>query len=116
MSQAVRIGNRLETSGQAGYSGAWVYPEKLSDEIANTFDNIERLLTTAGMSWRDVVQIMSYHVPTATDRIGEEHLGPMVEQMRKRMPDHRPIWTCVGVPVLGEPEMRVEIRVTAVAE
>jgi enamine deaminase RidA (YjgF/YER057c/UK114 family) len=29
------------------------------------------------------------------------------------MPDHKPIWTCLGVAVLGDPKMRVEIRVTA---
>jgi enamine deaminase RidA (YjgF/YER057c/UK114 family) len=29
------------------------------------------------------------------------------------MPDHQPLWTCVGVPRLGEGDMRVEIEVWA---
>ncbi|MEV0713166.1 hypothetical protein [Asanoa sp. NPDC050611] len=38
----------------------------------------------------------------------------MVEQFRKRMGDRSPIWTEVAVVALGEPAMRVEIRVTAI--
>jgi hypothetical protein len=37
----------------------------------------------------------------------------MARQFRLRMPDHKPIWTCLGVAVLGDPKMHVEIRVTA---
>jgi enamine deaminase RidA (YjgF/YER057c/UK114 family) len=37
----------------------------------------------------------------------------VVRQFRLRMPDHKPIWTCLGVAVLGDPGMRVEVRVTA---
>ena len=29
------------------------------------------------------------------------------------MPDHQPIWTCVGVPRLVEDDMKVEIEVVA---
>lgn len=56
----------------------------------------------------------SYHVPSAADSIGEAHNRVMVEQFRRRMGDRAPIWTQVGVPALGAPGMRVEIRVTAV--
>jgi len=37
----------------------------------------------------------------------------MGRQFRLRMPDHKPIWTILGVSALGDPRMRVEIRVTA---
>ncbi|MFI6047307.1 hypothetical protein ACIA8C_37215 [Nocardia sp. NPDC051321] len=37
----------------------------------------------------------------------------MVAQFRKRMGERAPIWTEVGVPALGAPKMRVEMRVTA---
>jgi enamine deaminase RidA (YjgF/YER057c/UK114 family) len=29
------------------------------------------------------------------------------------MPDHQPLWTCVGVPRLGGENMKVEIEVWA---
>jgi enamine deaminase RidA (YjgF/YER057c/UK114 family) len=41
------------------------------------------------------------------------HIIEMARQFRLRMPDHKPIWACLGVAILGDPKMRVEIRVTA---
>jgi hypothetical protein len=38
----------------------------------------------------------------------------MVEQFRRRLGDRSPIWTEIGVPALGDPKMRVEVRVTAI--
>ena len=64
----------------------------------------------------DVVHVNSYHVPTATDSVGHEHLSTMTDQFRKYMGARAPIWTCIGVTSLGEPNMRVEIRVTAIIE
>lgn len=113
-SQAVRIGDRVETSGQGGWDDDWNFPESLADEIVQAFDNVERTLATAGATWRDVVAVNSYHIPDAPDFIGEAHNRVMVEQFRKRMGDRAPIWTETGVPALGAPRMRVEIRVTAV--
>ena len=37
----------------------------------------------------------------------------MVQGFAKWMPNHKPIWTTVGVPQLGEEQMRVEIEVVA---
>jgi enamine deaminase RidA (YjgF/YER057c/UK114 family) len=37
----------------------------------------------------------------------------VVRQFGIRMPNHKPIWTCLGVAVLGDPGMRAEVRVTA---
>ena len=111
--QAVRIGDRVETSGQGGWDDDWNFPEALEDEIVQAFENVERTLATAGATWRDVIAVNSYHIPDSADFIGEVHNRVMVEQFRKRMGDRAPIWTETGVPALGAPKMRVEIRVTA---
>jgi enamine deaminase RidA (YjgF/YER057c/UK114 family) len=37
----------------------------------------------------------------------------MTRNFKKWMPDHAPIWTCVGVTRLGDDDMRVEIEVSA---
>lgn len=37
----------------------------------------------------------------------------MVRNMKKWLPNHQPVWTCVGVTQLGEPDMKVEIEVMA---
>ncbi len=39
-SQAVKIGNRLETAGQGGWTGAWEFPASLAEETAQAFRNL----------------------------------------------------------------------------
>jgi enamine deaminase RidA (YjgF/YER057c/UK114 family) len=46
--------------------------------------------------------------------MSDEALAVMVEQFRAHMPDRPPIWTCLGVPALGDVSMRVEVRATAI--
>ena len=111
-SQAVRIGDRVEISGQGGWSDEFEFPESLEDEIVRAFDNVERTLATAGASWADVVHVNSYHV--LRDDTFDDHNRVMVEQYRARLGERAPIWTESAVVALGHPKMRIEIRVTAV--
>lgn len=113
-SQAVRIGNRVEISGQGGWDDDLNLPASLEEEIVTAFDNVERTLASAGATWRDVVHVNSYHVITAPDSTFDAHNEVMADQFRKRMGDRAPIWTETGVTALGLPEMRVEIRVAAI--
>lgn len=115
-SQAVRIGDRVEISGQGGWNDDIEFPDSLEEEIVQAFDNVERTLGTAGASWRDVVHVNSYHVLDAPAGAFDAHNEVMVAQFRKRMPDRKPIWTQTAVVALGAPKMRIEIRVTAVIE
>ena len=108
-SQAVKIGNRVETSGQGGWTDTGEYPAALDDEIAQAFDNLEHVLHMAGAKWDHVISVNSYHMPLNTDVY-----AMMIEQFRLRMPSHAPIWTCTSVPSFGNPGMRVEIRVVAI--
>ena len=112
--QAVRIGDRVEISGQGGWDDELTFPDDLRDEIAQAFDNVERTLSLTGATWRDVVAVDSYHVPDSTEPLLEAHSPAVVEQFRLRMGDRAPIWTQIGVAALGHPKMRVEVRVTAV--
>lgn len=82
-------------------------------EIDQAFANVELALNDAGVKdgWKSVFRFNSYHVGFEGNQ--GEVLGKMVENMKKYMPDHAPIWTCVGVTALGLPEMRVEIEVVA---
>jgi enamine deaminase RidA (YjgF/YER057c/UK114 family) len=47
-SQAVKIGDRVETSGQGGWDNNLQILESLADEIVQAFRNVERTLATAG--------------------------------------------------------------------
>ncbi|MDG9673719.1 Rid family hydrolase [Micromonospora sp. DH14] len=113
-SQAVRIDNRVEISGQGGWDDNFAFPEALEDEIVRAFDNVARTLAEAGATWRDVVSVDSFHVVDSSDFDWNDHNRVMVEQFRKRMGDRAPIWTEVGVAALGAPGMRIEIRVAAI--
>lgn len=112
--QAVRIGDRVEISGQGGWDDDLNFPDSLEQEIIAAFRNVERTLAAAGASWRDVVHVNSYHVLNAPDETFDAHNDVMIDQLRTRMPDRAPIWTETGVAALAAPRMRIEIRVTAV--
>lgn len=111
-SQAVRVGNRVEISGQGGWSDSFEFPADLEAEIVQAFDNVARTLAQAGATWADVISVDSFHVLGAADF--EAHNRIMVEQFAQRMGDRAPIWTELGVAALGDPAMRIEIRVAAV--
>ena len=61
------------------------------------------------------MNIHSYHVPTAVESIGDEHMSVMVDQLRTRFGESLPLWTAVGVEALALPNQRVEIEVVAIA-
>lgn len=55
-----------------------------------------------------VFRMTTYHVV-----LNEEVYVRMKMNIDKWLPDHKPIWTCIGVAKLAFPEMNVEIEVAA---
>lgn len=128
--QAVRVGDRIECAGQGEeisqvlrrrriadtnlLPGGWdpktgVFYKEINEQIDQAFANVDLNLKHAGgKGWSQVFRVNSYHVP-----INDEALAAMTRNFKKWMPDHSPIWTCVGVTRLGEDDMRVEIEVVA---
>jgi enamine deaminase RidA (YjgF/YER057c/UK114 family) len=81
----------------------------INKQVDQAFANVDLNLRVAGgKGWSQVFKVNSYHVP-----INDEALEVMVRNFKKWMPDHQPLWTCVGVSGLGEDDMRVEIEVVA---
>jgi enamine deaminase RidA (YjgF/YER057c/UK114 family) len=114
-SQVMEIDGRVELSGQGGWHPERLdYPAGVSieTEVARAFDNVAFMLGSIGLNWSHVAHVNSYHVPEADGQIAKA-TAEVVRQFGIRMPDHKPIWTCLGVAVLGDPGMRVEVRVTA---
>ncbi|KAE8153634.1 L-PSP endoribonuclease family protein [Aspergillus avenaceus] len=109
-SQAVRLSDRIECAGQGGWNPqTGVIHKEINAQIDQAFANVELNLKDAGgKGWEQVFRVNSYHVP-----INNEALDAMVRNFKKYMPNHEPIWTCVGVSRLGEDDMRVEIEVVA---
>jgi enamine deaminase RidA (YjgF/YER057c/UK114 family) len=91
---ALKIGNRIETSGLGGWSNDLVIPADVVDEIRLAFKNIERTLAEAGATWADVVHVNSYHVGGFPPKVN----ATIVKLYREYMPDRAPIWTQVWRP------------------
>jgi enamine deaminase RidA (YjgF/YER057c/UK114 family) len=114
-SMVMEVDGRVEISGQGGWDpGSLEFPtgRSIEAEINQAFDNVAFMLNSIGLGWENVAHVNSYHVqePDGTILAATAEMG---RQFRRRMPDHQPIWTCLGVAVLGDAKMRVEIRVTA---
>ncbi|KAJ6167644.1 hypothetical protein N7497_000487 [Penicillium chrysogenum] len=78
-------------------------------QIDQAFKNVELNLRNAGgTGWEQVFRVNSYLVP-----MDDEAMEAMVQNLRKYMPNHQPVWTCVGVTALAEDAMKVEIEVVA---
>lgn len=83
--------------------------KNINDEIDQAFENCDKALKAAGSKgWSDVIRINSFHIP-----LSDEQQDAMVRNFKKWMPERHPTWTCIEVPRLGHPEMRVEIQVAA---
>ncbi|KAK9238588.1 Endoribonuclease L-PSP/chorismate mutase-like protein [Lipomyces kononenkoae] len=112
-SQAVRVADRIECSGQGGWDPiTGVINPEINAQIDQAFANVDRALKDAGgKGWSQVYRVNSYHLP-----LNNEAIAAVVRNFQKWTPEHHPIWTCVGVTRLGEDEMRVEIEVVAQVE
>ncbi len=110
--QAVRIGDRVEIAGQGGWDNDFNFPDDLRAEIRQAFENVADILGRMDSSWEKVIHVNSYHVGLAGHQ--DEMNETMGALFREYMPNHKPVWTNVGVTALGHPRMRVEIRVTAI--
>ena len=89
--------------------GGISFAENINDEIDQAFRNVEAALKDAGGNgWSQVFRVNSYHTvltPEITIR--------MAENFKNWMPNHKPIWTEIGVAKLGADGMNVEIEVSA---
>ena len=82
---------------------------EINAQINQAFSNVDLNLRNAGgQGWSQVFRVNSYHIP-----IKNEALAVITRDFERWMPEHQPIWTCVGVTRLGEDDMRVKIEVVA---
>ncbi|KIX02261.1 uncharacterized protein Z518_08200 [Rhinocladiella mackenziei CBS 650.93] len=111
-SQAVRIGNKLEISGQGGWDRITEQiPSDLGKQIDQAFANVEHTLRQAGgKGWEQVYKVRAFCVDMP---IEEEMAGHVIRNLRQYCPNHQPLLTAVGVPALAFPAMRIEIEVEA---
>ncbi|MBP0620908.1 RidA family protein [Cupriavidus consociatus] len=108
-SPATRVGDRIWVSGQVGMTPDGRIGEDIQAQARIAFESLKVVLEAAGASLADVVELMTFH----TDLRGEVEGFAAVKD--EYFPNRYPSWTGVGVTQLALPELRVEIRVVAVA-
>lgn len=104
---AVRVGDTVYCSGVIGADGASV-PDSAGDEFTNAFAGLAAVLTAAGGSLADVVEMTSFHVDMSAN------LGAFMAAKDAVMNEPYPAWTAIGCTELAIPGARVEIKATAV--
>jgi enamine deaminase RidA (YjgF/YER057c/UK114 family) len=80
-------------------------------QFAQAFENVKKVLTAAGASFDQVVEMVTYH----TDM---HDLALFIEVKNRyfRNPDRLPTWTAITTPALAMPGLFVEIKCTACLE
>lgn len=109
-SQAVRIGDRIEISGQGGWDRITEeIPSDITKQIELAFQNVEHTLQKAGgKGWEQVYKVRAYFSPGG----GAEAMGIAIEQLKKYCPNHQPLLTGIVVAGLYN-DMVLELEVEA---
>lgn len=125
----IKVGNTLYISGQVGRDENLQVVEGVEAQFVQTFENVKKVLTAAGATFDDVVEMITYHVtgvnlgnlPVPSANASEQqftipHL-PLFMQVKDRyFTNNFPTWTGFGIIALSTPGLIIEIKCTAVLE
>jgi enamine deaminase RidA (YjgF/YER057c/UK114 family) len=106
---AVKVGDTVYVSGQAGIKADGKVAETLEEQLHLCFQKLQLVLEAAGGTLEDIVELESFHVgdmvaDTATIfRVKDQYLTR----------DY-PAWSAFGVTMLAVPGLLVEIKAVAV--
>jgi reactive intermediate/imine deaminase len=109
-SQAIRVGDLIYLSGAipTDPDGNLLFEGDIRGQVRQAFENMKAVLTAAGSSLDDLVEIVSYHTDIAD-------LDTMNEVKAEYLKANLPVWTAVGVSGLALPGQMIEIKAVALA-
>jgi enamine deaminase RidA (YjgF/YER057c/UK114 family) len=84
------------------------YPFEVGPQVADTLQIIKKAIIEIGLQWSDLIHTRTYVVG------GDAEIVEAVTALEKALPSGQVANTIVGVPVLGRPEVVVEIEARAV--
>jgi enamine deaminase RidA (YjgF/YER057c/UK114 family) len=108
-SPAVESAGFLFVSGCTGAGPDGTVSENVGNQFRQAFRNVEASLVEAGLTYSDVVELVSYHVEM------KEHFQEFILIKDEFIGEPYPAWTAVGVSDLAAEGALVEIKVTAKA-
>jgi enamine deaminase RidA (YjgF/YER057c/UK114 family) len=107
-SAAIKSGNLLFVSGQVGVRADGSVVEGPAEQIRQAFENLKQVLSAAGCTMDDVVEVTSFHVDMFA------HFEAFGAEKRKAFPAPPfPAWTAVGVTTLADSALLCEIKAVA---
>jgi len=106
-SQAVKCGNTIWVSGQVGVDENFKVGNGIEEQARMAFQNLEKVLTEAGSGLKEIVELVTYHTSM-------KEIGGFSKVKAKYIPENYPAWTAIGVTELVLPDLRLEIRATAI--
>ena len=104
---AVKVDNMLYLSGLIGAESDFTVSDDPEKQFNRVFDMLEEILTEAGGSISNVIEMTTYHVNLA------DSFPAFTAVKDKRMPEPHPAWTAIGVESLLLPGALVELKAIA---
>ncbi|MBW4567499.1 MAG: RidA family protein [Tolypothrix carrinoi HA7290-LM1] len=124
----IKVGNTLYISGQVGRDENLQVVEGIEAQFVQTFENVKKVLTAAGATFDDVVEMITYHVTkvnlgmqvqpsdASEQQFTIPHLPLFMKVKDRYFTNNFPTWTGFGITALSTPGLIVEIKCTAVLE
>jgi enamine deaminase RidA (YjgF/YER057c/UK114 family) len=125
----IKVGNTLYISGQVGRDENLQVVEGVEAQFVQTFENVKKVLSAAGATFDDVVEMVTYHVTgvnlgnlpvqpsdTSSQQFTIPHLPLFIKVKDLYFTNNFPTWTGVGITALSTPGLIVEIKCTAILE
>jgi enamine deaminase RidA (YjgF/YER057c/UK114 family) len=123
----IKVGNTLYISGQVGRDENLQVVEGVESQFIQTFENVKKVLSAAGATFDDVVEMVTYHVTgvnlgnfqpqppqTSEQQFTIPHLPLFINIKDRYFTNQFPTWTGVGITALSTPGLIVEIKCTAI--
>ncbi|MBY3569051.1 RidA family protein [Rhizobium laguerreae] len=104
---AVRFENLVFCAGQVGRDANMNVINDPEKQFEACWDNLATVLSAAGCSFEDVVEMTTYHVGL------QQHMHTFRKVKDRIFPRGTYAWTCIGVSELAHPGLLVEIKVVA---
>ena len=110
-SPGVRAGNFLYIAGQVGRDENLQVVADKEAQFVQAFENVKKVLTEAGATFDDVVEMVTYHTDLRDLQLFIDVKDRYITNL-----DRLPTWTGIGTPALAMPGLFVEIKCTAYLE
>ena len=107
-SPGVKAGPLLFMAGQLGRDEHLNVVEEKEAQFVQAFENVEKILSAAGATFDDVVDMVTYH----TDMRDLQLFIDVKDRFFTNL-ERLPTWTALGVAALAMPGLFAEIKCTA---